>query len=72
MSRKMLISTFNGDNQFFMNPERRIYNNALSIELIKRLKILSVETNRRQNDLIEEAIRDLLKKYESQEQSKEK
>lgn len=47
-----------------MNTERRIYNNALNIELIKRLKILSAETNRRQNDLIEEAISDLLKKYE--------
>jgi predicted transcriptional regulator len=55
-----------------MNPERRIYNNALNIELIKRLKILSAETNRRQNALIEEAIQDLLKKYESQEQSKKK
>jgi len=32
--------------------------------LIKRLKILAAEQDMRANDLLEEAIQDLLKKYE--------
>ena len=32
-------------------------------ELIKGLKILAAEQDKRQNDLFEEAIQDLLKKY---------
>ncbi|MCX6224494.1 MAG: ribbon-helix-helix domain-containing protein [Bacteroidia bacterium] len=44
--------------------ERKNYNTKLDVGLIKKLKFLSVETDTRQNDLIEEAIQDLLKKYE--------
>jgi hypothetical protein len=33
-------------------------------DLIKKLKILSAETDKRQNDLLEEAMKDLLAKYE--------
>ena len=47
-----------------MKPERKTYNTTLSTDLIKKLKILSAETDKRQNDLLEEAIADLLKKYE--------
>jgi len=47
-----------------MKPERKTYNTTLQIDLIKKLKILSAETDKRQNDLLEEAIQDLLKKYE--------
>lgn len=43
---------------------RKNYNTTLSINLIKKLKMLSVETDKRANDLLEEAIQDLLKKYE--------
>ena len=32
-------------------------------ELIKNLKILAAQQDKRQNDLLEEAIQDLLKKY---------
>ena len=47
-----------------MKPDRKTYNTTLKIDLIKRLKILAAETDKRQNDLLEEAIEDLLKKYE--------
>jgi predicted DNA-binding protein len=46
-----------------MKPERKTYNTTLNIDLLKKLKILSVETDKRANDLLEEAIEDLLKKY---------
>jgi hypothetical protein len=47
-----------------MNADRKTYNTTLKIDLIKKLKILSAETDKRQNDLIEEALQDLLVKYE--------
>ena len=43
--------------------KRKPYNNMIDVKLIKRLKILAVMQDKRQNDLLEEAIRDLLKKY---------
>jgi hypothetical protein len=46
-----------------MNPDRKTYNTTLRIDLIRQLKILSAETDKRQNDLLEEAISDLLQKY---------
>ena len=47
-----------------MKPERKNYNTTLKIDLIRKLKILAAERDVRANDLLEEAIRDLLKKYE--------
>jgi hypothetical protein len=48
-----------------MEKKKRIhYNTTLDANLLKQLKFLSVEENKRHNDLLEEAIRDLLKKYE--------
>ena len=48
-----------------MEKKKRIhYNTTLDAELLKQLKFLSVELNKRHNDLLEEAIADLLKKYE--------
>jgi len=47
-----------------MEDQRKNYNTTLQADTIKKLKILSAETDRRQNDLLEEAIQDLLKKYE--------
>ena len=40
------------------------YNTTLDADLLKKLKLLSVEMNKRHNDLLEEAIQDLLKKYD--------
>jgi hypothetical protein len=47
-----------------MKKKKRVpYNNMFDAELIKNLKILAAKQDKRQNDLFEEAIRDLLKKY---------
>ena len=46
--------------------ERTHYNTTLDVDLLKRLKFLSVELNKRHNELIEEAIELLLDKYEKQ------
>ena len=47
-----------------MEKKKRIhYNTTLDADLLKKLKFLSVEENKRHNDLLEEAIQDLLKKY---------
>ena len=43
---------------------RKNYNTTLHIDLIRDLKILSAKLDRRANDLLEEAIKDLLEKYE--------
>ena len=51
-----------------MNTERKTYNTTLRADLIKKLKILSAEEDKRQNDLMEEAIADLLDKYSARNQ----
>ena len=43
-----------------------MYNTTLDAELIRQLKILAAQLEKRQNDLLEEAIEDLLKKYEAE------
>ena len=48
-----------------MIKKKRVpYNNMLDRELIKNLKILAAKQEKKQNDLLEEAMQDLLKKYE--------
>ena len=42
------------------------YNTRMGKELIKQFKILAIEQGKRQNQLLEEAIELLLKKYEKQ------
>jgi hypothetical protein len=39
------------------------YNTRMKEELIKQFKILAIELSKRQNELLEEAIKDILKKY---------
>ena len=46
------------------DKKRKPYNNMLDRGLIKRLKILAAKQDKHQNDLLEEAMQDLLKKYE--------
>jgi hypothetical protein len=43
--------------------KRKMYNTTLDSDLIKNIRILAAQLDKRHNDLIEEAIRDLLKKY---------
>ena len=49
--------------------KRKMYNTTLDADLIRELKILAAQESLRQNDLLEEAIRGLLKKYKEQEPS---
>ncbi len=41
-------------------------NTTLDAHLIRQIKILAAQLEMRQNDLLEEAIEDLLKKYEAE------
>ncbi len=47
--------------------KRTMYNTTLDVNLVREIKILAARLDLRQNDLFEEAIRDLLKKYKRQE-----
>jgi hypothetical protein len=46
--------------------KRKMYNTTLDSDLIRKIKILAAQLEKRQNDLLEEAIKDLLKKYHLQ------
>ena len=50
--------------------KRRMYNTTLDVELIREIKILAAQLDKRQNDLLEEAIKDLLEKYRYQDEEK--
>ena len=43
--------------------KRTFYNITLDCDLIQQIKILAAQLDMRQNELIEEAIKDVLKKY---------
>ena len=62
----------NVNTWYFLNMEKKRlpYNTTLDADLIKQLKFLCVEENKRHNDLLEEAIRDLLNKYKNQKVNK--
>ena len=47
-----------------MAGDRKSYNTTLRADLTKRLRVLAAQKDKRQNDLLEEAIQDLLNKYE--------
>ena len=47
--------------------KRKMYNTTLDVDLLRELKILAAKLDLRQNDLIEEAIQDLIKKHEHKE-----
>ena len=49
--------------------KRKMYNTTLDVDLLRDLKILAAKLDLRQNDLMEEAIQDLIKKYEHKESS---
>jgi predicted transcriptional regulator len=49
--------------------KRKMYNTTLDVDLLREIKILAAQLDKRQNDLLEEAINDLLKKYKHQESS---
>ena len=45
-----------------------MYNTTLNADLIKEIKILAAQLDKRQNDILEEAIYDLLEKYRYQDE----
>lgn len=45
--------------------KRKMYNTTLDSDLIRKIRILAAELEKRQNDLLEEAIQDLLVKYQN-------
>jgi hypothetical protein len=45
---------------------RKMYNTTLDVDLLRDFKILAAQLDLRQNGLLEEAIRDILKKYKNQ------
>ena len=47
--------------------KRIIYNNSLNADLIRKIRILAARMGKRHNDLLEEAIKDMLKKYKNQD-----
>jgi parvulin-like peptidyl-prolyl isomerase len=47
--------------------KRKMYNTTLDVDLLREFKILAAKLDLRQNDLMEEAIQDLIKKYEQKE-----
>ena len=49
--------------------KRKMYNTTIDIELTRKMKVLAARLDVRQNDILEEAIQDLIKKYKSQEPS---
>lgn len=46
-----------------MTEERKSYNTTLKTDLMRKLRVLAAQIDKRQNDLLEEAIEDLLNKY---------
>ncbi|MFP4194298.1 MAG: ribbon-helix-helix domain-containing protein [Desulfobacterales bacterium] len=55
-----------------MEKSRKNYNTTLRTDLLKEIKILAIKEDRRVNDLLEEAIEDLLDKYSDNSSSTDK
>ena len=49
--------------------KRKMYNTTLDVDFLREIKILAAQLDLRQNDLLEEAIRDLIEKYKHEESS---
>lgn len=49
--------------------KRKIYNTTLNSDLTRGIRILAARLGKRQNDLLEEAIWDLLNKYRQDKKS---
>jgi len=51
--------------KYFLFMAKITYNTRMEEDLIKRFKILAINLSKRQNQLLEEAIQDILKKYKN-------
>jgi predicted transcriptional regulator len=45
--------------------KKQMYNTTIDTDLTKEIRILAAQLDKRQNNLIEEAIQDLIKKYKN-------
>jgi hypothetical protein len=55
---------------YYIYMAKITYNTRLELDLVKKFKILAIEQGKRQNDILEEAIQDLLKKYDNAKKTK--
>jgi len=53
------------DLRYLRLMEKKMFSTRMNLDLLKRAKKLAVDLERPLNDLLEEAIQDLLKKYEA-------
>jgi hypothetical protein len=62
-----LVVTDTSTRGWVLYDKKKMYNTTLDVDLLREIKILAAQLDLRQNDLIEEAIQDLIKKYKQQE-----
>lgn len=62
-NKSIYVDLFTLKLYLYLMAERKMYNTTLDTDLLRELKILAAQMDKRQNDLLEEAIQDLLKKY---------
>ena len=58
------------DVRYLMLMEKKMFSTRMNLDLLKRAKKLAVDLERPLNDLLEEAIRDLLGKYDKDSSEK--
>lgn len=64
MSTPFLLTSTSSCFILYGMEKRIFFNTTLPENLLKKFKILAIELSKRQNKLLEEAIHDLLEKYE--------
>ena len=64
MSNKFLPYSMEKCKKYYIMGEKKIFSTRVDEDRIKELKHLAVDTGRSLGNLLEEAIQDLLKKYE--------
>ena len=52
-------------------PDKKLFSTTLNNDLLKQFKKLTIDLERPINDVLEEAMKDLLKKYEKDQRKKE-
>ncbi len=69
MSNHFLLSFIKNAKKRFMG-KKKVFSTRVDEDRIKELKHLAVDTNKSLGNLLEEAIQDLLKKYEKKADGK--
>jgi uncharacterized protein YukJ len=66
-THKFLKDQYGKEQYEQSTTKRKMYNPSINIELMREMEILAAQLDVRQNDILEEAIQDLLEKYKDQE-----